>query len=97
MEKITTIDQIEIAASGVIHVRFVKQILEGRRVLAQEYHRTDILPGMDVNDKMASVNLHLEAMGYAQVRDYAALASHVALAHTEEVVAAFKAAQEKKE
>ena len=97
IEKKTILDQIEIRASGIVQVRLLKQIVEDGRVLMQESHRTSIEPGCDVDAQMAIVNLHLQAMGCATVENYQQLKDHVALAHTEEVVAAFKAAQEKKE
>ena len=97
IEKRTILGQIEIKPNGVVQVRLLKQIVENGGVLAQEPHRTIIEPGRDVDDVMAAVNLHLQSMGCATVENYQQLKDHVTLAHTDEVVAAFKAAQEKKE
>lgn len=82
IEKKTILDQIEISVrTGIVSARFVKQLVEDGRVLHEEYHRARVLPGRDVDVEMAAVNLHLSAMGQAEVQDYEHLKDHVLVAH----------------
>lgn len=94
MKKQTVIDQVEIKADGVVQVRFFKQVIDDDgTVLSQDFHRTSIMPGQDVDAQMVAVNNHLVSMKCAPVLDHSQLKAHATLAHTPEVVAAFKAKQ----
>lgn len=92
-EKITIIEQIEIKPDGVVQVRLQLLIVEGGEVLASAWHRTVIPPGIDVDTQIALVNCHLSMMKKAPVREscLARLRAHVSIAHTAEVVAAYRA------
>lgn len=84
----STIESITTLADGTVFVRFLKS--DGG------WHRTSIPPGVDTDTQMAAVNAHLKAMGCAECSDLKELKDHVTAAHTKEVVAKFRAAQEKK-
>lgn len=101
MKKQTTVNAVTILDTGRIEVRFAKQVIDDDgSVLANEWHRVAIEPGVDVDAIMAVVNEHLGLLkcepvcvdGIAQIKTYADLA------HTPEAVAAFQekqAAEEK--
>lgn len=67
MIKLTKVSQIEVSEHGHIHVRIAKQIADGGAVLSSEYHRTSIECGGDVAEQMATINAHLEKMGWPPV------------------------------
>lgn len=69
MERKTVVDQIECTRNGAVQVRLSKQIVEGDQVLASEYHRTVVEPGVDPRVQMGLVNDHLQAMGCALVTE----------------------------
>lgn len=94
IEKRTVLNQIEVLPSGIVQVRFAKQLVEDGKVIAHEWHRTAIEPGVDVHAQMRAVNAHLVQIGAVPVAEYADLTAHVSLAHTPEKVAAFRAAAE---
>lgn len=93
IEKKTIIQQIEILADGNVQVRLQLLTLEDGEVLASAWHRTSIQPGVDLDAQMAMVNTHLSQMKKEPVVEgcMARLRAHVAVAHTEEVVAAYAA------
>ncbi|MFQ5880562.1 MAG: hypothetical protein ACE5IZ_10370 [Dehalococcoidia bacterium] len=86
IERRTIVDQVEATRSGIIQLRFRKEVVEDGNVLAFEYHRTSLEPGVALATQMALVNTHLQQMGYPQVE-----ASDVARAQT--FVDAYRAAQ----
>jgi hypothetical protein len=67
MEKRTIVDQIECTASGIIQIRMKKQIIDGDAVAAEQYHRTVLEPGSDLDAQVAAVNAHLKQMGYPNI------------------------------
>jgi hypothetical protein len=77
--KRTIIDVIEITRIGHIQIRFRKELVEDGKVLSSDYHRTSIEIGGSIDQQMAAVNTHLQAMGwpavetseYAEVKEYA--------------------------
>ena len=93
IEKRTVLDQIEIKPNGFVQVRFDKQIVDGGKVIAREWHRTAIAPDTDLDKQMAFVNTHLLSMGYPAVSDIGRLRDHCKVAHTPAVVTAWKAAR----
>lgn len=63
MEKRVIIDQItyDLKNGGHTLIRFCKQIVDDDgTVLSEQYHRTSVAPGGDVEAQMATVNDHLE-------------------------------------
>lgn len=96
MKRQTVTDQIEIKANGIVQIRLYKQIVDDDgSVISQEYHRTSLLPGDNLDELMGIVNTHLQAMKWAPITDYSQIAAHVKVAHTPDVVAKFKAEQER--
>lgn len=95
--KRTIVNQIEIHATGSVQVRMRKEIVEGDDVLSYEYHRTVIEPGVDPYAQFQAVNTHLLALGMqtVQVDDWKAVAEHCAVAHTAEVIDAFRKSRSK--
>ena len=94
IERKTVLDQIEITHCGVVQVRFLKMLSDGDKVLWKEPHRATIEPGVTVDFVMEQVNAHLEEMGAARCDEFKTLREHVAVAHTPEKVAAYRAAAE---
>lgn len=93
IEKRTIVDQVEVAKSGHLHIRFAVQLVEDGKVIEEKWHRTSVEPGGDVDAQIAAVNANLEMMGKARVVDLPGLARARAVAlaaHTPEVVAAFR-------
>ncbi len=87
IEKRTVLDRIHVATNGTLQVRFLKQTVDGGRVIAQEFHRTAIPPGVNVDDQMQAVNSHLQALGYGAVANYQALTDLAAKEHSAECMA----------
>lgn len=96
IERRTIVEQIEIKRDGVVQVRLAKQIVDGDTVLASEYHRAAFDPGADLDAAIPVVEAHLKQMGDAEVgpAEWARLRRVVAMEHTPEGIAAFKAKQE---
>ncbi len=94
--KRTIIDQIELTRSRIIQIRFRKEVVEDGNVLAFEYHRTSLPPGISLDDQMAAVNENLAAMGCARVEagDIERIRAIVNVEHTPEVITAYRAATE---
>lgn len=77
----TVIDQIEVRPQeGVVQLRLAKQIVDGDKVIAQEWHRTSFPPDADVDAQMAAVNAHLAQMGEEPVTDWSTLTRYIELA-----------------
>lgn len=55
MEKIVSIDQIEIVASGHVQVRQATRIIEDGKEIAKTYHRHVLAPGDDLSKEDARV------------------------------------------
>jgi hypothetical protein len=65
--KRTVVNQREVTQSGVIQIRLRKEVVEDGNVIAFEYHRTCIEPGVDPDAHLALVNVHLNALGFPAV------------------------------
>lgn len=99
MKKETTIDKIEIDASGTIGVRFACQVLDDEgTVVVNHWHRTAIPPGVDVDEQMAAVAAHL-AIGlsvgqsiiiFPAVDDLSELKAIVAIVHAPERIETYR-------
>ena len=96
IEKRTVVDQREVMQSGIIQIRFRKEIVEDGKVLSYQYHRTTLQPGDDLDAQMRVVNAHLERMDCKPVEDYESVRRIVAAEHTAEVKAAFLSGRRKK-
>lgn len=82
METRTVIANIDVnPRTGVVNVRFLKQVLNGDSVVFSEPHLTEFRPGMNVDAQMEAVNAHLQAMGYSPVTDYSTITAHCEIAH----------------
>lgn len=97
IERVTVVDQVEVRPDGIVQVRLAKLLVENGVVIGRAWHRTVIEPGTPVDAQMGEVNRHLVEMGESAVADYKLLREHVALAHTPERVAAFRAAKAMRE
>ena len=75
IEKITSVDLIEIIESGSVQVRTAIRIVEDGTVISQSFHRHVIAPG----DDYAGEDNRVKAI--------------CSVAHTADVIAAYKAAQ----
>lgn len=93
LEKRVIFSQVECTASGFTQIRFEKQIVENSEVIAREYHRTALEPGMALDLQMELVNRHLAQMGYPPVAasDIERVRRIVEVEHTPARVAAFAA------
>ncbi len=68
MEAKTIIDEIAFEPpSGVTRIRMRKQVVDGDKVLASEYHRTSIDADGDGPAQIAAVNAHLAQLGFPAV------------------------------
>jgi hypothetical protein len=78
--KKTVLNNLASDQTGAVLVRFLKQEWDDEVLVRQEYHRTIIAPDTAVSDQIAAVNLHLTAMGEAEVDtvDLAAIEAYVA-------------------
>ena len=84
------VDQIEITRCGFVQVRFHKLSSDGALL---GNHRTSIEPGGNIDKQFAAVNAHLAQEGFAPLaeNELDRVRRHVIVAHTPEVVAAYKA------
>lgn len=104
-EKKTVIERIKILASGSIQLRFAKMIVDGDKIVgAPQWHRCALDPGTDIDAMMAAINNHLEQMGEARCGEEQTpysiitpqfLKEKILLIHTPELVAEYKAKQDK--
>jgi hypothetical protein len=94
LTKQVVLSQIEVLPSGVVRVRLEKQVVEDGQILAMQYHRTLVEPGVDPDVQFAAVDAHLASLGFPPT-DPAAVARVkriVAIEHPPEVVAAYQEA-----
>lgn len=89
------VEQIECTGSRVVQIRFQKQLVEDGTVVAMEYHRTAIEPGIPAKDQLAEVNAHLNRMGWPAVAAEGVdrINAICAIEHTPAVVEGFQAAR----
>lgn len=88
----TGIDRIEIVG-GTVQVRLAKQVLNGDSVIAAEFHRLSLAPGIDMAAQLTTVNADLTALGATTVSDsdWATVTTICSAVWTDTVVAAYKA------
>jgi hypothetical protein len=86
------IDQIEVTSNGTVQVRMHKMSSDGDLI---GNHRTTLLPATDINAQVAAVNAHMATENYSAIpdADVVKLTSICNAAWTDEVVAAYQAAQ----
>jgi hypothetical protein len=77
LEKVTSVDLIEVIENGVLQVRTKTAILEDGKQISGNFHRHVVAPGDDYSAEDAKVKAICAAM------------------HTADVVAAYKALQQK--
>lgn len=98
IEKRTVIDQIEVARDGTVQLRFGLLLIEDGVEIHNHPHRETIAPGDDVTAALAAINAGIttdETLRAAPI-DAARiplLKDICALAHTPEVVRAYRDAQ----
>lgn len=97
MLKQTVVDQIEITRSGIIQIRMAKEVVDDDgTTLSSQWHRTALSPGCDIRAQMDAVSQHLtEGLGFPAVNtnDLERIKTLASAAWTDEVIAAFQAAQ----
>jgi len=76
LEKVISVDLIEVVENGSIQVRTKTAILEDGKAISSQFHRHVVVPGADYSGEDAKVQ---------------AIAASI---HTDEVIAAYVAAQE---
>lgn len=88
----TDIDLIEVTGDGTVQIRFSLKILDDDQQIDCKWHRTSIPPGHDPDEQIEAVNNNLLQMGRSPVESarLAELRTIVALAHTEDRVAAYR-------
>lgn len=90
MHKQTVIDQIEITRDGSVQIRMAKEVIDDDgSVLSQEWHRTSLPPGGDIDLQMATVNEHLTTglnCAPVEASDIARVKSYLPIAWTPEVL-----------
>lgn len=74
LEKVITVDSIEVVETGSVHVRTRTSIFEDGKQISGSYHRHVVTPGADYSGEDARVQ------------------AICAVTHTDDVIAAYKAA-----
>jgi hypothetical protein len=69
LEKIETVDRIEVAESGVVQVRTKTAIIEDGKQISGSYHRHTIAPGADYSAEDARVKAICAATHTPEVID----------------------------
>ena len=64
IEKRTVLSQVECKPNGTVLVRLEKQVVEGDKVIANEYHRFRIDKDVAPERVRIEVDHHLNGMGY---------------------------------
>lgn len=93
MPRQSVIDQREITSVGIIQVRIAKQVVDAGEVIASNWHRCALEPGVNVNDMISAVDADLTKQGFGPVLDWSSVIATVAAEHTSEVIEAYQAAQ----
>ena len=88
----TNVDKIEIQSTGVVRVRFRKEVLKDGAVLSYEYHSVTLAPGDDTDTAFSVLNVNLLASDAAAITaaSWAAVVAQCTAAWTDDVVAAYK-------
>ncbi len=81
LEKIITVDQIEIVENGCVQVRTATKIVEDSKELSRTFHRHVIVPGADYSAEDAKVQAIASAVHTPEV-----VAAYV-LAQQEQILA----------
>lgn len=92
------VNQITVEANGMVLVQLAKVLEEDGVVLSQEWHRTSIEPGEDVDAHMADIAAHMATPERGRfptpaAADLARVHTLAYAAQTAPVVAAWKAKQ----
>ena len=53
--KTTTVDQITVTENGIVLYREATRLMEDGNQIAQNYHRTSLVPGQDLTDQPDNV------------------------------------------
>lgn len=97
ISKRTVLDRMEIDRNGVIGVRLAKEVIDDDgTVLASDFHRTMLPPGLDIDTQMAVVNQHLQQMNCAPVEadELQRIKAVAPIVWTDDVKAAYAARQQ---
>ena len=91
--KRTVLDHVDIHPDGLIFIRFAKQSASGA---FEDWHRTSLSPGDDVDSQMGAVSASLEEMGYGPVSqsEVNAIKSVTSKIWTNAIVEAYNASKE---
>lgn len=98
IEKKTVVDQIEITRNGTVQIRLGLLLIEDGREIGCSWHRTAIQPGGDVDAQIAAVNADITTRPTLRAQpinpdDIPRIKQFCDLAHTPEVVSAFRSRQ----
>jgi len=93
----STINKIEILESGILQIRINKIAKSGHEEKRDcwGYHRMAAEPGADIDGWRTLLNEHFATMGVKDISadEWQKVKNYAALAHTDEVIAAFAAKQ----
>jgi hypothetical protein len=67
LEKIITVDQIEIVENGCVQVRTATKIVENSKELSRTFHRHVVVPGADYSAEDAKVQAICASVHTAEV------------------------------
>ena len=98
INKKTVLNERTIDSSGVIFIKFCKEIIEDGVVIASENHRCTIEPGMDTEQILNSVNLDIyenNKFPPIQENDKNKIMSTVSTEHTDDVIAFYNNKQKR--
>jgi len=67
LQRLTILEQCELHRSGTVLVKLALLVVDGSKVISQDWHRAAIPQEVDPQLQMAAVNAHLEHMGAPQL------------------------------
>ena len=67
LEKVVSVDLIEVVENGAVQVRTKTAIMEDGKQLSQTYHRSSLTPGQDLTGVPANVVAHCNTAWTADV------------------------------
>lgn len=82
--------------NGIVFAELAKQTLNGDKIVRSDVHAVTIVPGKDVETKLAEENAALLSWGEAAIEDaeWDRVRDQVALSQTPDVVVAFQVVQQ---
>ena len=93
----TTVNKIEVLSNGVIQARLTKTAKSGHEASQENWgmHRGSAEPGADIDEWRTLFNEHFAIMGVTDIPadEWQKVKDHAAIAHTDEVIAAYVAKQ----